>query len=376
LYADNCAGGKYTAIPLFYCEIALTYKNVVPYTSPIQKKVFINDSERHMAKNAVLKIRQVKKKGRFYLLAASLLICMALSGCTVNRVSLLTRQPTGSPVKEISVKFFPNFKEMNEPWRLEGMISAYTLPIVNNTQKKREALIKETAAGMGINAVVGLLPDVGSGVKRTGRTTGLLANVGTKLRDNEEAMPKFIVCLPPVNFKIERNPSMAKLDDYLREYIQFFFSYMKGYYVYKYDAPDLNNDNILQGSIDSAILNEPLGITPDFALLCDVDGYDEKGNIALQRSYTLKLKMTLFDLKEKKPVWTSRTEGISTKSLLGAFVMGGLVAGPLGSTLFVAGEVASDDDLHTARFALMNAMDSLPAVKGFRGGAISSMDRN
>jgi hypothetical protein len=301
---------------------------------------------------------------------------MALSGCTVNRVSLLTRQPTGSPVKESSVKFFPNFKEMNEPWRLEGMISAYTLPIVNNTQKKREALIKETVAGMGINAVVGLLPDVGSGVKRTGRTTGLLANVETKLRDNEEAMPKFIVCLPPVNFKIERNPSMAKLDDYLREYIQFFFSYMKGYYVYKYDAPDLNNDNILQGSIDSAILNEPLGITPDFALLCDVDGYDEKGNIALQRSYTLKLKMTLFDLKEKKPGWTSRTEGISTKSLLGAFVMGGLVAGPLGSTLFVAGEVASDDDLHTARFALMNAMDSLPAVKGFRGGAISSMDRN
>lgn len=92
----------------------------------------------------LMKSKQTKKREYFSILAASLLICMVMSGCTVNRVSILTRQPTGTPIKESEVKLFPSFKDISGPWRLEGMISAYTLPIGSNTAEKREALIKET----------------------------------------------------------------------------------------------------------------------------------------------------------------------------------------------------------------------------------------
>ena len=309
-------------------------------------------------------------------LPAVVLVCIALSGCTVNRVSLLTRPSAETAVQESAVKFYPTFKEINEPWRIEGMISAYTLPIAGNSPEKRKTLIREISADKGINAVIGLMPDIGSGVQRTGRSVALLANVGNNPRKNSDAMPKFIVGLPPVNFKIEQSASMTRLDDYLREYVQFLFSYMKGYYIYKQDLPGVNSATILQTGINSAILKEPLGITPDYVLFCDVEGYDEQGHVAISRSYTLKIKLTLFDVQENKPVWTNKTEGISTKSILGAVIMG-LPAGVIGVSLSVAGEASKpDNDLHPARLAIMKALDSLPAVKGFQAGAISPIDRN
>ena len=99
------------------------------------------------------------------------------------------------------------------------MISAYTLPIISNSAEKREMLVRNTIAGLGINAVVGLQSNIGEDVGPTGHSNGILANIGTVQQKDAQRMPKFIVCLPPVNFKTEKDASMNKLDDYLREQI-------------------------------------------------------------------------------------------------------------------------------------------------------------
>jgi hypothetical protein len=316
-----------------------------------------------MKKNIFMRIK-LSKKGKYVsALAVSLLVCTVISGCTVNKVSLLTRQLTGAPIKASEVKLFPRFNDIKEPWRVEGMISAYTLPIINNTAEKRVALIKETVAGLGINAVIGLQYDIkiGSWNERTGpgRSNGILANIGTTQQQNSEALPKFIVCLPVVHFKIEKTPATNLLDEYLREHIQYSLGYQRGYYVYRCDAPGVDNSSILHGSTSLEALSEPIGIPPDFALLCDVEGYDEQGNIVVRRSKTLRLIMTLYDLKEKKAVWTSATEAISVKSVIGSFFAGGLPS------------LLEPEEFKTVSAALMKAIDNMPSVKGFRGGPVS-----
>ncbi len=305
---------------------------------------------------------QISKIG-YYVSASAicLMVCMLISGCTVNKMSLLTCQPTGAPVKASEVKLFPRFNDIKEPYQVEGMISAYTLPIMSNTVEKRVALIKETAADLGLNAVIGLQYDIKLGPSGPldervgpGRSNALLANIGRARQQNPENLPKFIVCLPALNFnKIEKGRVTDLLYKYLREHILYSLGYQKGYYVYKCYAPGVDNASILNGSASLEALGEPIGIAPDFALLCDVEGYDEdrdeKGNIVIK---TLRLTMTLFDLKEKKAVWTSTTRGISSKSVLARYPSGGLP--------FLMPETISA--------ALMKAVDTMPSVKGFRRG--------
>ena len=138
--------------------------------------------------------------------------------------------------------------------------------------------------------------------------------------------------------------------------------------MYRCDLRGVSNASILQGSIDSASLGEPLGIAPDYALLCNVDRYDEKGNIVVNHSQILKITMMLFDLKEKKIVWTTSTTGMATTSLLRGFLILGLTG-----VMLEAGN--EPDDLRTVREAIMNAMDTVPIVNGFQGGTISPIDR-
>lgn len=300
-----------------------------------------------------------KKMECFFILAVSFIICVVVSGCTVNRVSILTREPTGTSVNASEVKFYPSFNDMRDPWQLEGMISAYTLPIMSNSADKREALIKNTIADLGINAVVGLQSLTGAG--HVGLSNGILAKMGIARQKDAKTMPKFIVFLPAVNLKIEKEASMPNLDDYLREHIQYFLSYTKGYYVYRYDPPGISNADVLQGSIDPAALVEQLGIATDYALLCDVVGYDETGNIVVYRARTLKITMTLFDLKEKRVAWSATTSGESKQSFLLLGLPGLLTQ--------------KEEEILLIRNAIMNAMDSLPMVHGFRGGTISPVDR-
>lgn len=311
-----------------------------------------------MKSNLFLAANRIKRMKCFFVLTVSLIVCVAISGCTVNRVSALTREQTGTPVKASEVRFFPTFKDISAPWMIEGMISAYTMPIMSNSAEKREALIRNTVADMGVNTVVGLQSLTG-----VGTSNGILANVGTNSQKNAQPMPKFIVFLPAVNFMIEKDASMSNLDDELRERIQYLMSYTKGYYVYRYDVPGVSNASVLQSGIDPAALVEPLGIMPDFALLCDVVGYDESGNIMTSSAKTLKINMTLFDLKEKKVFWTSTGSGMSTQS----FLMGSIPLGPLFSMSQLL--TNSEERSLIVRKAISDAIDSLPKVHGFQGGS-------
>lgn len=92
------------------------------------------------------------KKNYFFLLTITLILFTLISGCTVNRISLLTSEQTNTPIQPSYVKIYPTFKEISTPCQLEGMISAYTLPIAANSSEKRETLIKNTAAELGVNA--------------------------------------------------------------------------------------------------------------------------------------------------------------------------------------------------------------------------------
>ena len=123
----------------------------------------------------------------------------------------------------------------------------------------------------------------------------------------------------------------------------------------------ISSSDILQGSINPAALSEPLGIAPDYALLCDVNGYDETGNIVVSRVRTVKITMTLFDLREKRIAWTATTSGVSKQSLL--------------FDGWVNLRTRKEDDLMIVRNAILDAMDTVPMVNGFRGGAISPIDR-
>lgn len=297
-----------------------------------------------------VEVNQSQRVRCCFIFAVALMVCVAISGCTINRVSILALESSAKPVKPSEVKFYPSLKDVSEHWKLEGMISANLVPIMRNSSQNREELIRNTIAGLGINTVVGVQSLDGNGL--FGLSNAILANIGTAGNENIQTTPKFIAFLPAINYKIEKDPSMPKLDDYLLEHIQHFFSYSKGYYVYYNASSGITNADILKGNIDSDVLAEPLGIAPHYALLCDVDAHKEFGTAWVYRTRTLMITLTLYDLKEKKVVWTSTTSGNAKQGYLG---FAGLLTKKEETCLII-------------RKALTEAMDSLPKVTGFRMG--------
>jgi hypothetical protein len=274
-----------------------------------------------------------------------------------------TRGPTGNPIKTEDVKVVSTFNDIGPSYRVEGLLSAMVLPLMKNNVENRKVLIKQLAAQNGINAVVGLQPNVGDVFYKVGIAVGILAQTGTSVPDGAVFPAKFIVCLPPINFKIDKDPSMANIDSYLRDSIQFHFSSMKGYYVYRSDLPitDLSN---MHPSVHS------LGIPADYVLQCNVEGYDETGNITVKRVKTLKIIMSLFDIKDRKIVWTQATEGVSGKSILLSVLKGVVFGGVVGAPLMVMADsdLTLSDDFKTVDDAMSKIIDTVPpAIPGFKG---------
>lgn len=303
------------------------------------------------------KIQQVENRNFFYILTAILLVCVTLSGC-IDRVAVMTRRPTGRTIDVNKVKFLTGLKDVNEPWQVEGMISAHTLPVLSNSFEKREALIRRTAAGLGINTVVGLQPDVGTGLQRTGRSMGILVNTGAMKRPDTNALPKFIICSLPVNNLVQDLPQ-NELDAFLLEFEQFMLTQYKGYYVYQGNATGLNKDSILKGDFTPKTLSSPIGIDPDYALtgkvdmqICGEEFYMNLGKKTASHTmwYCPAIHMTLIDLTEKKPVW----EKVAILS------PGWLQIRALPMTL------RADIYRQTGR-GLSAAMNSIPIVTGFDG---------
>lgn len=290
-------------------------------------------------------------------LVASLLLMAALSGCAGNRASIMTRQQTGTPIKANEVKIFTSFKDINEPWQLEGMISVYG----RSSVESREELIKETISGLGINTVVGVQ-------KHPARSVGILANIGTVKPGTAKVMPKYIACLPAVNIKIKTTETAGNIDTVLREWIQASMSNLKGYYVY------LSNDrvadilNIAQGGTSPEALSEPIGIAPDYAILVDLEGLSEEGKLMVDYPKALKLTMVLHDLKDRKPVGGG--------SAIGRVVQQRRIpiyAGSPAAYQLLQAQYAMEDQMNpiwlvypAIRKALDDILLSMPAVEGFR----------
>lgn len=293
-----------------------------------------------------------KESRRIFPLAFLLMIVTVLSGCTINRVSILAPAPSAHPVKPGDVRLYSSFKDMAQPWKIEGMISAKLLPIMRNSPDNREELIRNTVAARGINAVVGVQATL-NGNMLLGISNAILANTGVSNEERVNNLPKFIVVLPAINYRIEKDPSMDKFDEILREHLQHFMGYSKGYYVYHHPIGPCNSE-ILQDRISPETLGEPLGIVPHYALLCDIDGYDESGNVIFYRARSIKITLTLFDLKEKKIAWTSNVSGNSKQSIL------------LQGLAFI--KTRNEETCVMIRRALTDAMDSLPKVAGFQMG--------
>jgi hypothetical protein len=318
-----------------------------------------------MMGNKIILKDEMARGGRsnVYILAAFFLILSTAAGCGIKRVSILNSQPTRTPIKADDVRFYADGKQIKGNWRAVGMISAYLNSKLENTAKNRQALITETVSRQGANAVIGLQNNIGEGIYRPGHSNGILAVVSSANPPDAAPAPKFIVCLPPVNFKIEKNASMNKLDSFIREHIQYYFGYQKGYYVYRFDAPGVSGAAILRGEIDAEVLGEPLGVAPDYALLCDVDCYEQKDNIIIQRSQILEITMTLYDVKRKKIVWLTTTAGESRKNVLTDVALG-----------VVTGSMFNDDDFWTALQAVKKATNFLPAIPGFQCGPIDPLE--
>ena len=316
-----------------------------------------------MKQNIVMTINQWKKLNYFLTLVLSFMIGSVVSGCSVNRISLMSSSPTGSSIQENEVKIYASFKDIEEPWKLEGMICNWHAPLMHNTPKNREEDLRNAAAKLGANAVIGLNSNVGKALAEALggdsyaaiRTLAILAKTGST-QENNQTLPKFIVCLPPVNFNIEKTSGTSNLNDLLLDYIQLLLGYGKGYYAYRSNAKDINSMSILNGTVDATTLHEPLGIAPHYALLCDVNGYDQKGNIVTGQWQSLEIALTLYDLEERKAIWTCSTEGESFhKSIL----FNGLIV------LWVD---FVRKDLDAVLDTVDKATETLPVVKGFQKG--------
>lgn len=317
--------------------------------------------------NLSLEKRLLVRARRFLFLALGLAVCGAISGCASNGVSVLAWQSSRTPIKPSEVKVYPNFKNLSAPWQVEGMVSANILPLLSNTPANREEVMRNTAADLGVNMLVGVQSSL-NGDGLLDHSNAILAKTGV-INEANRQVPKFIVFLPAVNFKIDKDPSIDKLDGYIREHIRYFLTYAKGYYVYGNDLLGMASAGILQGNIDPATFIEPLGIIPDYALLCDVTGYDESGNIVTSRTRSLRLTLTLFDVKERRIAWSSETLGTSKQSYLGSVFMidGGLLGG------LAKMQTRKEETLSIVRKAVRDATDSLPVVDGFQAGPLNFM---
>ena len=79
--------------------------------------------------------------------------------------------------------------------------------------------------------------------------------------------------------------------------------------------------------------------------------------------------MNLYDLRERRVVWSASTSGIATKNMIGSLIFLGAVG-----VVLVAGDEPAD--LKTVREAVIRAMDSVPSVPGFHGGTVSPIDKS
>lgn len=291
---------------------------------------------------------------RIFLSIPCLLIGLFSSGCTVNKVTCYTAHPVGAPIKTSEVKVISKITDADKPYQVEGMLRTMVLPVMRNTPEARENLATATAAKMGINGLVGLLPGKSSYCPGFEQTSGLFARFGASQSEGENKREKFIICMPHAKFRMDQTAQTAKIDSYLRDEIQYNIG-ERGYYAYPCENEGVDAASIMEGKVNVDSFRKPLGIDPDYALLCDVEGYDKKGVPVMASFYSLKINLSLFDLKDRKVVWTTQKTGGSGEGML---LPGGLIWALV---------MNSDDHLRESIYALVSKMmKEIPEVPGCR----------
>ena len=265
---------------------------------------------------------------------------LGLCGCTVNKTSYVSQRSAVPGKNPADIRVIPRIEN---GMQVVGVVNAYLAPLYRNKPAAREELAKETAAGAGADAVVGLIPVQGIYLQPEA-SLGLLA-AAEKSGGNQPL--KVVVCMAPVKFKIACTNKLDLLDRYLLREIQFWAA-KRGYYCY---------EGNLAGDEIETVQAGPSGAAPDYVLQCELTGLDEKGVEALLKTKTIAITLTLHDIRSRKIAWT--------KSQVGG--MGeGLVF--LDGLLFSLG-TSDDEDLRQAISAtVQNALrtnPSMPQVPGF-----------
>lgn len=296
------------------------------------------------------------------------LLFVTLYGCASNQVSYVTRPNTMAPIAASEVKSFPDFHAIGEPWQLEGMISV-SRPQMINTPESRQETVREVAASLGGNGIVGLLPGVGRKVSRIDCSTALLVAFGGHQQKDTSPLPKFVVCMPSASFKVATVNPLMELQEYLLARAQDLLGFQKGYYVFRCSGLRVDGPSISQGNVTANALSEPLGIAPEYALLIDVEGVNDRGDIVPDHPRTFKITLKLFDLQEMKIVAESTASGVPHEAPLAPMLAGagfgpGIVAGRAAAETQVA---AGPPDEYLALYTgLTQAIKSLPSPSGFR----------
>jgi hypothetical protein len=311
-------------------------------------------------------IRQRRKHISLY--AIDFLLFVTLCGCASNKVSYISRQPAMASIAASEVKLFPDFHAMGEPWLLEGMISV-SRPQMTNTPESRQEIVREVAARLGSNGIVGMLPSAGRRVSRIDCSTALLVAFGSHQPKSASPLPKFIVCMPPAHFKVATVHPQMELQQYLLARIQDLLGFQKGYYVYWCDGPGVDGLSISQGKVTAKALSEPLGIKPEYALLIDVEGLNQQGEVVTNYARTYKITLTLFDLQERKIAAASSSTGVPHEGSLVPMLAGarfgpGIVAGQAAAEGQRAG--GPPNEYIALYTALTQAIKTLPSPSGFR----------
>lgn len=299
---------------------------------------------------------------------AGFLTFISLCGCAPSRVSCVTRPNTMPPIAADEVEAFPDFRAIGEPWQLEGMISVAQAHSRITPESRQEAVGK-VAASMGVNGIVGLLPDVGRIVRRTDCPTALLVAFGGRRQTVANPLPKFVTCMPPATFKVATVNPQVELQEYLLARAQDLLGFQKGYYVFRCGGPGADGPSIFLGKVTANALSEPLGIAPEYALLIDVEGVNDSGAIVLEYPRTFKLTVKLFDLKEMKVVAESSASGIPHEAPLAPMLAGagfgpGIVAGQAAAETQTA--AGPPNEYLALGTGLARAIQSLPSPSGFR----------
>jgi len=214
----------------------------------------------------------------------------------VNKVWVVNRASAGgAPVAPGDIRTYANFTEIKHDYQIEGMICTLVLPLMRNEAAAREALLREAAAEMGANGVVGL-ESVHHPYAKAPRSRGILVDTRVASNAKQGARPRFIVCALPVAVTSDKTNLASRLATPVALELQYHLA-QKGYYTYAGTSASFDVRGLVAETELPAGLSEPLGVLPDFILSCQIE---DGTRLGLQ---SVEMRVALYDLQQLRNVF-------------------------------------------------------------------------